>query len=70
MIGALNTDRMVAHRLDRDDLRELCALHRDTEVMKFLGGAQKKKRNVGSMRIWTIGHIMDLGYGYFVTSPT
>jgi ribosomal-protein-alanine N-acetyltransferase len=48
-----NTDRLIATPLQSADLRELCVMHQDPEVMKYMGGVRSEEQT----KLWLRDHL-------------
>jgi ribosomal-protein-alanine N-acetyltransferase len=64
-IGSLTTDRLIALPLCTEDLPELCCLHQDPEVMKFVGGVRTEDETKDWLEI-NLQHWKSHGFGIYV----
>jgi ribosomal-protein-alanine N-acetyltransferase len=43
-LGPFSTDRLLAFPLRAEDLQEICLMHQDTDVMKYMGGVRNEEQ--------------------------
>jgi ribosomal-protein-alanine N-acetyltransferase len=64
-LGPLTTDRLIALPLRTEDFDELCCLHQDPAVMKFVGGVRTEDETKEWLQV-NLQHWKSQGFGIYV----
>jgi len=64
-LGPLTSDRLIALPLRTEDLHELCCLHQDPAVMKFVGGVRTEDETKDWLQV-NLQHWKSHGFGIYI----